>query len=495
MNKNRCSYIWKLVVDAFQKSEEKRMQLANCYGEPTFWRENSNGDRTLTGLNLQYFSGIFVELLNPIYEPTEDSFYLYNTENGLWELLSSSFLHHAISALLQAQADSGSDEILQKRSPRLIRDIVELSKALCHEADFFNQPKSLYIHCQNGMLVFSPEDQRWIMKSFSPEFRSRNQNSITYNPEAECPIFLNQLLFPAISISDVDILQKYVGQCLLGKNTSQKFLLLTGTAGGGKSTLINIIEQLVGRQNCTELRLEHLGNRFELQRLIGKSLLTGKDVKSNFLNTPGAYKLKALTGSDIMTIEKKGKNESSDIVGNFNAIIASNNRLSISLDGDYDAWFRRLLWIRYENTPPANPITDFDQKLLKEEGPGILNWALSGATKILLAGGQIKLTDEQRKLIEDYLASSDIVGHFTKTCVERGEKSDTLTVSELHLEFHQFCARQNCLPLPGRIFYGKLGDAMLSLHHVPKRTDVSRDGKNQRGFYGVRLKSVKKSGL
>ena len=75
-----------------------------------------------------------------------------------------------------------------------------------------------------------------------------------------------------------------MGQCLLGDNPSQRFLLITGTAGGGKSTLVNVIEQLVTRQNCTELRLEHMHGRFENSRLVGKTLLTGKDVKAGFLS-------------------------------------------------------------------------------------------------------------------------------------------------------------------------------------------------------------------
>jgi phage/plasmid-associated DNA primase len=76
---------------------------------------------------------------------------------------------------------------------------------------------------------------------------------------------------------------------------------MTGTPGGGKSTVVNIIEGIVSLFNVTELRLEHMGSRFELQRLIGKTLLTAKDVRSNFLNIPGASKLKALVGNDLLT--------------------------------------------------------------------------------------------------------------------------------------------------------------------------------------------------
>ncbi|MBR7106801.1 MAG: hypothetical protein IKC89_00135, partial [Lentisphaeria bacterium] len=51
---------------------------------------------------------------------------------------------------------------------------------------------------------------------------------------------MDKLLQPAVSGDDISLLQRYIGQSLLGENFSQTFLLLTGTGGGRKSTLVNI---------------------------------------------------------------------------------------------------------------------------------------------------------------------------------------------------------------------------------------------------------------
>ena len=106
--------------------------------------------------------------------------------------------------------------------------------------------------------------------------------------------------------SDIESLQYYFGQCLLGVNLSQMFLMLTGTPGAGKSTLVNVIEGVVNRNNCTELRLEQMAGRFEMNRLRDKTLLSARDVKSHFLNSSGAFKLKALVGGDTLSAEAKG---------------------------------------------------------------------------------------------------------------------------------------------------------------------------------------------
>ena len=97
----------------------------------------------------------------------------------------------------------------------------------------------------------------------------------------------------ALAIEDQKLIQKYVGQCLLGINLTQTFLLIYGTTGGGKSTFLNIIENLVGQSNCAQLRTKQLDHQFELTRFIGKTLLTGKDVQKDFLNLKSASSIKS----------------------------------------------------------------------------------------------------------------------------------------------------------------------------------------------------------
>ena len=122
-----------------------------------------------------------------------------------------------------------------------------------------------------------------------------------------------------------------------------------------------------------------MAERFETNRLIGKTLLTAKDVKSNFLMSRGAYVLKALVGGDTKTAEAKGRNETFDVEGNFNAIITANSTLTVNIDADNKAWDRRMRWIEYNCEPVKEKIPNFAQVLLEEEGSGILNWALEGA--------------------------------------------------------------------------------------------------------------------
>jgi len=88
-------------------------------------------------------------------------------------------------------------------------------------------------------------------------------------------------------------------------------VLLVGTPGGGKSTLLEVIEAVVGPSNVVELRTDFLADRFEIARFLRKTMLSGKDVPGNFLETAGAQMLKKLVGHDLLSAERKNSNGNS----------------------------------------------------------------------------------------------------------------------------------------------------------------------------------------
>jgi phage/plasmid-associated DNA primase len=78
-----------------------------------------------------------------------------------------------------------------------------------------------------------------------------------------------------------------------------------------------------------------------LGRFLGRTVLYGADVGSDFLNCGGASVLKSLTGGDPMTLEFKTTNARPEITCAFNAILTTNAHLRVRLQGDAEAWRRR----------------------------------------------------------------------------------------------------------------------------------------------------------
>ena len=301
----------------------------------------------------------------------------YNSETGIWDELKACVLKPLIAKeLLDFSRSYNIPEIAKMGNNKNCTAILSFMEGIANRSNEFKQQRRIK-HLKNGVLVFE-DDGSWHLEPFSEDFYSIVRTELEYDPSAQCPMFFENFLGTAMCQDDMDVLQRYVGQCLFGENIMQRFLLLTGTAKGGKSTLVNLIKKLISQSSCTGLRLKHIESRFETARYMGKSLLIATDETSDFLNSSGAYMIKSLTGGDWIPAEIKGSNEQFEVLGNFNILISSNADLTVNLDSDVAAWRRRLLWIRYDNPPVPDDkkIVNFDDVLLDKEGSGILNWAL-----------------------------------------------------------------------------------------------------------------------
>jgi phage/plasmid-associated DNA primase len=289
---------------------------------------------------------------------------------------------------------------------------------------------------------------------------------------------------------NVVLVQKYFGQCLLGNNLIQRILILDGLSERGKTQLANAFQAVVGRANCTQLRTEWLADRFETFRFLKKTLLVGVDVAPDFLSTRGAAVLKGLVGGDWFDAEQKNGTGLFPFQGNFCALVTSNTRLRVRLCGDVGAWRRRLLIVRYEAPPPKKKIPDFGELLAREEGSGILNFAIAGLSMLLKdidEIGDIVLTERQRTIVDNLLAESDSLRLFLQEAVAKAEGAD-VSVNEIVEAYAAFCPEKGWNPLPITEIHRSLEGLMLELFRVTKSHSVKRDDKCVRGFFGVALK-------
>jgi putative DNA primase/helicase len=267
-------------------------------------------------------------------------------------------------------------------------------------------------------------------------------------------------------------------------------IILTGTAGGGKGTFIRVLHGIIGSNNIGSLRTEQLAERFEMGRMLGKTLLYGADVPENFLNCRGASRLKALTGGDPISVELKGSNERPEIICRFNVIVTCNSRLKVNLEGDTDAWRRRLAIIEYRNNPPEIKIADLSERILRGEAPGVLNWMLEGLEKLRADNWQLKISPRHEKIVSDLLLESDSHTVFVEECLEcDGEAS--LIVANCYEAYVEFVFQRGWVALPKSKFGSLICDAIVRKFATTQRNDIKdADGKAQRGWKGVRLKIV-----
>jgi P4 family phage/plasmid primase-like protien len=460
---------------------ETKDDLADTAGPP--YEVSDNGS---IKLNHMFWVRRYMAEHTIVFDSALNDFYEYNATTGVWEKQTEDTIKRRFMDDLEETARAGNLKGLHfKLSEGLGVSLAGLLRTMTEKHDVFSK-RPQAIHVKNGMLCREGDDL--VLKGFAPEFYSRNVCPYEYDDRAECPRFKAELLGSALENDDILLMQKWAGACLLGRNEAQRFLLLLGTPNGGKSTFMDLLEKVIGIQNVGQLRTEHLGKQFELFGFVGKTLLSGKDVSSDFLLQKSAHVIKALVGHDLLSAEKKGHSEPVPLRGDFNIGITCNADLNVRLEGDLGAWRRRMMIVRYDKQPPARRITDFADKLLAEEGPGILRWMVEGAILLLddiEAIGDYRITQGQRSRVEGLLAQSDSVRHFVAGCVV-AENGSSVTVQDLRRSYLEYCEANGWIPMPAAEVSRQLPEAMLETHRSRQRHDVGTNGTN-RGYVGFRV--------
>ena len=285
-----------------------------------------------------FFAAVFGELGFPDAPTyyTQGSFYTYNSDVGIYEKISDGVFETRLCELIQGCAKHvkskkvDTDKLMfdLSNSSRL-SGVVKRAKALLEKADtFFDNSDADFIPCNNGMLRI--EDRNLL--AFSHRYRIRNKLDVDYTIGAKCPLFSGKLLAEALDPDQMDMAQRWSGMALLGANVDHRILVIKGNAGAGKSTFINVVIGIVGHHNIGELRTDQLGGRFELGNLVGKRVLIGNDVPSDFLLQKGTSKLKSMVAGDPISAEIKGVTGQISMKGDFNIAIASNGVVSVRID-------------------------------------------------------------------------------------------------------------------------------------------------------------------
>jgi len=426
-----------------------------------------------------------------VFIPVEGKFYQYAAHDGIFRVKAPEDLEGKISATLLACARAcalGADVRSLEfgfRKSSVLHGVSRRARALLLEKnDFFDATVKDFIACNDCMLRVTDLQPQ----PFSPDYHRRNKLGINFVPDAKCERFLNELMRPAMSEADLDLIQRWSGMALLGENLAQKLMLLVGTAGGGKGTFIRVLSGIIGLENLGELRTKHLErSRFELSLLAGKTLLYGGDVASDFLNEEGASGLKKITGGDPISPEHKNSGMTRTIECRFNVIVSANCRLQVRLEKDAEAWRRRLVIISYARSATGNPIADFDKVLLRDEGSGILNWMLAGLKKLEADGWRLKLNDEQQARVDALLLESDSIMVFTRDRLYK-DPNLTVTVSDAFDDYTEYCQQRDWTAVTRYEFGSKIERAVSAQFGVAIRHDVMDCNlRAQRGWKGIGL--------
>ena len=293
-----------------------------------------------------------------------------------------------------------------------------------------------WINFQNGM--FDVREMK--LHKHKPEYLSINQiphkldMEIRKNMEEAGKTTIQFLNDAMPDRTDQITLWQYIGYSMTRDTRFQRFMIIRGIGGTGKSKVINLIQDIVGAANCSGISLQALNERFYPSMLQGMLLNACADISSDALMQ--VDNIKKATGEDVMICERKGRDPVP--FRSYAKLIFSANKIPLNLDEKSNAFYRRLLILEMNNKPKKKDL-ELGEKLQDEIGYSI--WRAVGALKKLYNDGEFTESTMAKERVEDLYRAADTVKAFVDECLER-QQGSKISRSLLYEKYKQYC--ENC---------------------------------------------------
>ncbi len=282
---------------------------------------------------------------------------------------------------------------------------------------------------------------------------TRNQLNVNYNPDAQCPLIMKFLSEVMPDPDDLKTLIQLVSSVLLYKIKLEKAIIFVGDQANGKSTLIELLVDMLGEENVSNVSLQRLaGNAFATSTMMGKILNAYGDLDDNEIGQTGM--IKQIISHDHIMVEKKNKNAFSTRIPI--RLLYSANRLPELPRAD-DAIFRRFWIIKW---PIVIPVEKRDLKLLEklttpEEKSGFLNVLLKNAHELLNNNFQFTHPQHLEMTKRLWREKSDSVSAWCEAEIVINPDYKIKT-TELYEIYREWCRKNDELAATNRTFFMKL---------------------------------------
>jgi putative DNA primase/helicase len=214
---------------------------------------------------------------------------------------------------------------------------------------------------------------------------------------------------------------------------------LVGQGNNGKSTILQVWLDLLGRENVSHVPLECVGGEFRLVEMAGKLANLASDM--NHVSKVEEGRLKQLVTGDPIQANRKGKSMVT-LRPSARLVFAANDLPTIH-DRSDGVWRRMialpfLVDVRTKGVDRCRP-----QRLLGEL-PGIFNWAFEGAVR-LHRQGEFTGCTVCADCVEQHRYQCDPVRQFVDEQLIR-EPGLSIAKGDAYREYERFCHDNGYVP-------------------------------------------------
>jgi len=334
-------------------------------------------------------------------------------------------------------------EFVKSPTIKRIYDLFISDASLQVTTEDLNRYPVEWINFKNGF--YDPVNRRMI--PHSPEYRAVNQIPHEYNPEGQLKGTAVQewLMFIGNTPEDIEMLCQFSGLCLTRDTRQQKFTILLGEGGSGKSTVIRMIDKMIGSENISNISLNQLSQRFSAFGLMGKLLNSCADLEIDALSDVST--LKKVLGEDTLSAEAKGKDAVS--FKSYAKLIFSTNELPIVKAEKTNGFYRRLLILTMDRVPEKRDPTFFDR--LSAEIDDFIRISVQ-ALERMYQNGQITESLGSIEAVKRLRCDSDTVEAYLMERIE-SDPEGRIKKADLYRDYETYCQNMERQSLTKQNFY------------------------------------------
>lgn len=394
----------------------------------------------------------------------EPNFFQYDSSIGIWRKAKDTEVKGIINRALGRRARK-----------MYIADALDILKNT-----IFRPPKDFKVdpyllNLKNGMFDLHTGE----LKPHDKKYLSKIQLQVDFDPEAQCPRWLNYLA-EAFN-DDIDkakTLQDFSGYCLYPEIFIEKCLFLIGSGGNGKSVYLNTLSRIMDdgtETNITSIEPSMFQDKFALGQLKDKLLNISSEIDTKSPVASNILK-KMISGETIQADRKYDPN--AFIFRPIAKHIFSMNEAPVITDKTF-GFERRIIIVRFNRRFTGKEADKLLSKKLAEEVSGIFNWMLIGLKRVV----ETEEIFESERVRKDRQTFLKMINPMTSFVDEMAEFNQEFSIekSYLYRKYSEWCEDSGVRRLSKMRFYSQLLDDYSMV------TEKKGVGNVARKFHGIGL--------
>jgi putative DNA primase/helicase len=270
---------------------------------------------------------------------------------------------------------------------------------------------------------------------YSPNWIINNKINLEYDENAYSEVMDKTL--NKVSCNDKEIrslFEEMLGYTLYRKNTMQSCFILTGEGSNGKSTMLNVLKKLIGKQNYCSLDLRELEETFKPAELHNKLANIGDDISAKYLENSSVFK-KVVTGESFVVQRKYA--QPFELESYATQIFCANELPQVN--DKTDGFSRRIIIIPFNAVfTKADPDYDpfIEDKLMSDESlQYLLKLSVDGLKRVLTNMGftRSKVGEKEKS---EYIKYNNNVLEW----LDYEPKIENETVTDVYMSYKVWCA-------------------------------------------------------